>query len=152
MTRVSGVCLGMAGIPWRAAPPLSCLVSPQVLGFEETAPCTSKQKTQCRCQPGMFCARWDHECMHCESLPDCPPGTEAELRGQRSLRAGGGEEAVILNGGREHGTVCMVSLQVILFGIKSLFSLPVKGSQEGSAEKWNWGTGAGTVGGPLSTG
>ncbi|KAM7115660.1 tumor necrosis factor receptor superfamily member 3 [Molossus nigricans] len=59
-----------------------CRPCDKVLGFEETAPCTSKQKTQCRCQPGMFCARWDHECMHCESLPDCPPGTEAEFKGE----------------------------------------------------------------------
>uniref|UniRef100_A0A452SAG4 TNFR-Cys domain-containing protein n=1 Tax=Ursus americanus TaxID=9643 RepID=A0A452SAG4_URSAM len=49
------------------------------MGFEETVPCTSTQKTQCRCQPGMFCVHWDTECIHCEPLSDCPPGTEAEL-------------------------------------------------------------------------
>lgn len=68
-------------------------VSPPVLGFEETVPCTSKQKTQCRCQPGMFCVHWDTECVHCEPLSDCPPGTEAESEGQRPLWAEGGEEA-----------------------------------------------------------
>uniref|UniRef100_A0A8D2EZ72 Lymphotoxin beta receptor n=1 Tax=Theropithecus gelada TaxID=9565 RepID=A0A8D2EZ72_THEGE len=50
------------------------------MGLEETAPCTSKRKTQCRCQPGMFCAAWALECTHCELLSDCPPGTEAELK------------------------------------------------------------------------
>ncbi|KAM5332958.1 tumor necrosis factor receptor superfamily member 3 isoform 1-T1 [Glossophaga mutica] len=66
-----------------------CRPCDQVLGFEETAPCTSKQKTQCHCQPGMFCSLWDRECIHCEPLSDCPPGTEAELEGQRSPRAKG---------------------------------------------------------------
>ncbi|KAM5254897.1 tumor necrosis factor receptor superfamily member 3 isoform 2-T2 [Hipposideros larvatus] len=66
-----------------------CRPCDHILGFEETAPCTSKQKTQCRCQPGMFCTLRDHECLHCEPLSDCPPGTEAELKGQRSLRAEG---------------------------------------------------------------
>ncbi|XP_024904529.1 tumor necrosis factor receptor superfamily member 3 isoform X2 [Pteropus alecto] len=60
-----------------------------ILGFQETAPCTSKQKTQCHCQPGMFCIFLGHECVHCEPLSDCPPGTEAELKGQRLLRAEG---------------------------------------------------------------
>ncbi|PNI21336.1 LTBR isoform 4 [Pan troglodytes] len=50
------------------------------MGLEEIAPCTSKRKTQCRCQPGMFCAAWALECTHCELLSDCPPGTEAELK------------------------------------------------------------------------
>ncbi|XP_066213799.1 tumor necrosis factor receptor superfamily member 3 isoform X1 [Saccopteryx leptura] len=60
-----------------------CRPCDQILGFEETAPCTSKQKTQCRCQPGMFCVLGDPECMHCEPLAaDCPPGTEAELKGE----------------------------------------------------------------------
>ena len=153
VTRVSGVSLGRAGIPWRAAPPLSFLVSPQVLGFEETAPCTSKQKTQCHCQPGMFCRLWDWECIHCEPLSDCPPGTEAELKGQRSLRAEGREEAgcqVILNGGREptQDIVCTGSLQVVLFGIKSLFSLPMKGSQKGCiCKEMVLGQGQGQCGG-----
>lgn len=49
---------------------------------------------------------------------------------------------VILNGGRKHGTVCMVSLQVVLFGIISLY-LQGNGT----------GTRAGIMGGgPLSTG
>nr|XP_017501373.2 tumor necrosis factor receptor superfamily member 3 isoform X1 [Manis javanica] len=70
-----------------------CRPCDQMLGFEETAPCTSKQKTQCRCQPGMFCVLWDPECVHCEPLSNCPPGTEAKLKGQRSPRAedGAGE-------------------------------------------------------------
>ncbi|XP_005610913.1 tumor necrosis factor receptor superfamily member 3 isoform X1 [Equus przewalskii] len=55
-----------------------CRPCDQMLGFEETAPCTGKQKTQCRCQPGMFCVLRDPECVHCEPLSDCPPGTEAE--------------------------------------------------------------------------
>ncbi|XP_004438791.1 PREDICTED: tumor necrosis factor receptor superfamily member 3 isoform X2 [Ceratotherium simum simum] len=55
-----------------------CRPCDQMLGFEETAPCTSKQKTQCRCQPGTFCVLWNFECVHCEPLSDCPPGTEAE--------------------------------------------------------------------------
>lgn len=59
-----------------------CRPCDQILGFQETAPCTSKQKTQCHCQPGMFCVHWDHECIHCEPLPECPPGTEAELKGE----------------------------------------------------------------------
>ncbi|XP_054430682.1 tumor necrosis factor receptor superfamily member 3 [Pteronotus mesoamericanus] len=59
-----------------------CRPCDQVLGFEETAPCTSKQKTQCHCQPGMFCVLWDRECIHCEPLSDCPPGTEAEHKGE----------------------------------------------------------------------
>uniref|UniRef100_A0A8C8ZXX2 Lymphotoxin beta receptor n=1 Tax=Prolemur simus TaxID=1328070 RepID=A0A8C8ZXX2_PROSS len=50
------------------------------MGLEEVAPCTNKQKTQCRCQPGMFCAAWALECTHCELLSDCPPGTEAEFK------------------------------------------------------------------------
>uniref|UniRef100_A0A2K5K9B7 TNFR-Cys domain-containing protein n=1 Tax=Colobus angolensis palliatus TaxID=336983 RepID=A0A2K5K9B7_COLAP len=57
-----------------------CRPCDPVMGLEETAPCTSKQKTQCRCQPGMFCAAWALECTHCELLSDCPPGTEAELK------------------------------------------------------------------------
>ncbi|XP_040834703.1 tumor necrosis factor receptor superfamily member 3 isoform X1 [Ochotona curzoniae] len=55
-----------------------------VLGFEEIAPCTSKQKTQCRCQLGMFCAHRALECVYCEPLPECPPGTEAELKDEVS--------------------------------------------------------------------
>uniref|UniRef100_A0A2K6EHM7 Lymphotoxin beta receptor n=1 Tax=Propithecus coquereli TaxID=379532 RepID=A0A2K6EHM7_PROCO len=54
------------------------------MGLEEIAPCTNKQKTQCRCQPGMFCAAWALECTHCELLSDCPPGTEAEFKGVRT--------------------------------------------------------------------
>uniref|UniRef100_A0A2K6R6Q4 Lymphotoxin beta receptor n=1 Tax=Rhinopithecus roxellana TaxID=61622 RepID=A0A2K6R6Q4_RHIRO len=57
-----------------------CRPCDPVMGLEETAPCTSKRKTQCRCQPGMFCAAWALECTHCELLSDCPPGTEAELK------------------------------------------------------------------------
>lgn len=86
VTRVSGGGQGEAGVSRSAAPPLSAPVFPPVLGFEETVPCTSTQKTQCRCQPGMFCVHWDTECIHCEPLSDCPPGTEAELTGQRSLQ------------------------------------------------------------------
>ncbi|XP_053413795.1 tumor necrosis factor receptor superfamily member 3 [Nycticebus coucang] len=59
-----------------------CRPCDSVMGLEEVAPCTSKQKTQCRCQPGMFCAARTHECTHCELLSDCPPGTEAELKGK----------------------------------------------------------------------
>ncbi|XP_008587922.1 PREDICTED: tumor necrosis factor receptor superfamily member 3 [Galeopterus variegatus] len=51
-----------------------------VMGFREIAPCTNKQKTQCHCQPGMFCASWAIECEHCEPLSDCPPGTEVEVK------------------------------------------------------------------------
>ncbi|XP_010609912.1 tumor necrosis factor receptor superfamily member 3 isoform X1 [Fukomys damarensis] len=57
-----------------------------VLGFLEVAPCSSTHKTECRCQPGMFCAHRDAECVHCELLSECPPGTEA-------VRKGGDEEA-----------------------------------------------------------
>ncbi|XP_032015271.1 tumor necrosis factor receptor superfamily member 3 isoform X1 [Hylobates moloch] len=57
-----------------------CRPCDPVMGLEEIAPCTSKRKTQCRCQPGMFCAAWALECTHCELLSDCPPGTEAELK------------------------------------------------------------------------
>ncbi|KAB0395728.1 hypothetical protein E2I00_001509 [Balaenoptera physalus] len=28
----------------------------------------------------MFCVFWGSECVHCESLSHCPPGTEAELK------------------------------------------------------------------------
>lgn len=59
-----------------------CRPCDSVLGFQEIAPCTSKQKTQCRCQPGMFCAHWALECVYCEPLSECPPGTEAELKGE----------------------------------------------------------------------
>ncbi|XP_037701956.1 tumor necrosis factor receptor superfamily member 3 [Choloepus didactylus] len=59
-----------------------CRPCDEVLGLRETAPCTTKQKTQCHCQPGMFCAHWDQECVFCESLFSCPPGTEAELEGK----------------------------------------------------------------------
>lgn len=48
---------------------------------------------------------------------------------------------VILHGGRKHGTVCMVSLRVVLFGLKNLY-----------LQRNGTGTGAGIVGGPLSTG
>ncbi|XP_017738775.1 PREDICTED: tumor necrosis factor receptor superfamily member 3 [Rhinopithecus bieti] len=64
-----------------------CRPCDPVMGLEETAPCTSKRKTQCRCQPGMFCAAWALECTHCELLSDCPPGTEAELKGSPLLFA-----------------------------------------------------------------
>ncbi|XP_074214044.1 tumor necrosis factor receptor superfamily member 3 isoform X1 [Camelus bactrianus] len=57
-----------------------CRPCDQMLGFVEITPCTSKDKTRCRCRPGMFCVFWDSECVHCEPLSDCPPGTEAELR------------------------------------------------------------------------
>lgn len=57
-----------------------CRPCDPVMGLEEIAPCTSKRKTRCRCQPGMFCAAWALECTHCELLSDCPPGTEAELK------------------------------------------------------------------------
>nr|XP_012616081.1 tumor necrosis factor receptor superfamily member 3 isoform X4 [Microcebus murinus] len=57
-----------------------CRPCDPVMGLEEAAPCTNKQKTQCRCQPGMFCAAWALECTHCELLSDCPPGTEAEFK------------------------------------------------------------------------
>ena len=64
------------------------LITPAVLGFVEIMPCTSHRKTQCRCRPGMYCVFWNSECEHCEPLSNCPPGTEAELKGQRSLAAG----------------------------------------------------------------
>uniref|UniRef100_A0A2K6KZ75 Lymphotoxin beta receptor n=1 Tax=Rhinopithecus bieti TaxID=61621 RepID=A0A2K6KZ75_RHIBE len=64
-----------------------CRPCDPVMGLEETAPCTSKRKTQCRCQPGMFCAAWALECTHCELLSDCPPGTEAELKGTMLMLA-----------------------------------------------------------------
>lgn len=78
------------------------LITPAVLGFVELMPCTSNRKTQCHCQPGMYCVFWNSECEHCEPLSDCPPGTEAELKGQRSLAAEGGKEAgqALLNGCR----------------------------------------------------
>ena len=78
------------------------LITPAVLGFVEIMPCTSHRKTQCRCRPGMYCVFWNSECEHCEPLSNCPPGTEAELKGQRSLAAEGGKQAgrVLLNGCR----------------------------------------------------
>ncbi|KAM6161725.1 tumor necrosis factor receptor superfamily member 3 isoform 2-T2 [Erethizon dorsatum] len=57
-----------------------CRPCDPVLGFQEVAPCTSTRKTECRCQPGMFCAYRDPECVHCELLSECPPGTEVELK------------------------------------------------------------------------
>lgn len=69
------------------SPSLSFPISPPVLGFKEVAPCTSHRKTECRCQPGMFCAQRAPECVFCDLLSECPPGTEVELKGQRSLRA-----------------------------------------------------------------
>ncbi|XP_036152355.1 tumor necrosis factor receptor superfamily member 3 isoform X2 [Myotis myotis] len=59
-----------------------CRPCDQILGFQETAPCTSKQKTQCHCQPGMSCVYVNHECMHCEPPRNCQPGTEVELKGE----------------------------------------------------------------------
>ncbi|KAM9672625.1 tumor necrosis factor receptor superfamily member 3 isoform 1-T1 [Trichechus inunguis] len=59
-----------------------CRPCDAVMGFEEIVPCTRIQETQCRCQPGMFCAHRDSECTHCEPLSNCPPGTEAELKGE----------------------------------------------------------------------
>ncbi|XP_064140783.1 tumor necrosis factor receptor superfamily member 3 [Loxodonta africana] len=59
-----------------------CRPCDPVMGFEEIKPCTRIQETQCRCQSGMFCAQWDSECTHCEPLSNCPPGTEAELKGE----------------------------------------------------------------------
>lgn len=64
--------------------PFLSSISPLVLGFQEVAPCTSTRKTECRCQPGMFCIHRDPECVHCEPLSECPPGTEVELKGQRA--------------------------------------------------------------------
>ncbi|KAM6216240.1 tumor necrosis factor receptor superfamily member 3 [Rhynchocyon petersi] len=79
-----------------------CRPCDPVMGFEEVMPCTTTQETQCRCQPGMFCAFRDSECTHCEQLSPCPPGTEAQREGQRSLRAEGRKE-VLVAGSREHG-------------------------------------------------
>lgn len=45
---------------------------------------------------------------------------------------------MIVNEGREHGTVSMVSPRVVLFSVKCLFLLPGKGSQKGATEKWTW--------------
>ncbi|XP_004448623.2 tumor necrosis factor receptor superfamily member 3 [Dasypus novemcinctus] len=59
-----------------------CRPCDDVMGFEETAPCTTTRKTQCHCQPGMFCALWDQECVHCEPFSSCPPGTEADPEGR----------------------------------------------------------------------
>lgn len=74
--------------PQECGPSAEPAISPPVLGFMEVTPCTSKHKAQCRCQPGMFCVFWDSECVHCEPLFNCPPGTEAELRGHWGQRAG----------------------------------------------------------------
>ncbi|KAI4576239.1 hypothetical protein MJT46_002074 [Ovis ammon polii x Ovis aries] len=57
-----------------------CRPCDKMLGFVELMPCTSNRKTQCHCQPGMYCVFWNSECEHCEPLSDCPPGTEAELK------------------------------------------------------------------------
>nr|XP_044995628.1 tumor necrosis factor receptor superfamily member 3 isoform X2 [Jaculus jaculus] len=56
-----------------------CRPCDSVLGFEEVAPCTSDRQPECRCQPGMFCVHWNNVCEHCERLPTCPPGMEAEM-------------------------------------------------------------------------
>lgn len=81
-----------------------------VLGFEEIAPCTSDQKAECRCKPGMSCVYLDNECVHCEEerLVLCRPGTEAEVTGQRSLKAA--SEGRLGIKGREHGTVRVAPL------------------------------------------
>lgn len=55
-----------------------CRPCDSVLGFEEVAPCTSDQKPECRCKPGMTCVYSDNECVHCELIV-CLPGTEAEV-------------------------------------------------------------------------
>ncbi|OWK03979.1 LTBR [Cervus elaphus hippelaphus] len=57
-----------------------CRPCDKMLGFVEIMPCTSDRKTQCHCQPGMYCVFWNSECEHCEPLSNCPPGTEAELK------------------------------------------------------------------------
>ncbi|KAK2101495.1 hypothetical protein P7K49_019161 [Saguinus oedipus] len=108
---------------------LSPPVSPPVMGLEEIAPCTSKRKTQCRCKPGMFCAAESSECTHCELLSDCPPGTEAELKGQRSLRAGCEKEA-----GCQGSRVAAGNMRIT----------------EGVWRDWNWGRCKGHTRGFLS--
>lgn len=97
-TSPSASCAGpvtqVSGVPGTGPPgaqPLSEFCLPPVLGFREVAPCSSTRKTECRCQPGMFCAHRDPECVHCELLSECPPGTEVELKGQ--IQRAGGKEA-----------------------------------------------------------
>lgn len=102
-----------------------------MLGFEEIAPCTSDRKPECRCKPGMSCVYLDNECVHCEEerLVLCRPGTEAEVTGQRSLKAAGEGRLGVKD--EEHETVRIVPLPTgILFGIKNL-SFFGEGSQEG---------------------
>lgn len=56
-----------------------CRSCDSVLGFEEVAPCASDRKPECRCKPGMTCVYLDNECVHCEQIVICMPGTEAEV-------------------------------------------------------------------------
>lgn len=109
-----------------------------MLGFEEIAPCTSDRKAECRCKPGMSCVYLDNECVHCEEerLVLCGPGTEAEVTGQRSLKAA--SEGRLGIKGKERGTVRMAPLPTgVLFHIRNLSFLE-RGSQEGVYQGVNW--------------
>lgn len=88
----------------------------------------------------------DNECVHCEEerLVLCQPGTEAEVTGQRSLRAASKGRLGIK--GKERDTVRMVLLPT---GTVSVVPLPTgrtiknlsvleKGSQEGVCQDMNW--------------
>lgn len=82
--------MGTAATPAPLCPSPSLtlpLLSLPVLGFEEVAACASDRKPECRCKPGMTCVYLDNECVHCEQPVVCQPGTEAEVTGQRSLKA-----------------------------------------------------------------
>ncbi|XP_069861113.1 tumor necrosis factor receptor superfamily member 3 isoform X2 [Dipodomys merriami] len=59
-----------------------CRPCDAVLGFEEVAPCNRTHQNQCRCQPGTSCVFWDSKCVHCQPLPPCPPGMEADTAGE----------------------------------------------------------------------
>jgi hypothetical protein len=122
VTQVGGDVPG-GWISWRLSPLLSSPISSPVLGFEEVAPCTSNRKTECRCQPGTYCVFRGSECMHCQPLSKCPPGTEAEIKGQRPLRA----DCERSLGGYE------LAWSVSYF-CSDPSSFRAKGSQEGSVE------------------
>jgi hypothetical protein len=134
------------GYDWEGQLLSDSSLSLTVLGFEEVAPCTSDRKAECRCQPGMSCVYLDNECVHCEEerLVLCQPGTEAEVTGQRSLRAASKGRLGIK--GKERDTVRMVLLPT---GTVSVVPLPTgrtiknlsvleKGSQEGVCQDMNW--------------
>ncbi|CAO2606645.1 Tumor necrosis factor receptor superfamily member 3 [Lemmus lemmus] len=87
-----------------------CRSCDPVLGFEEVTPCASDRKPECRCKPGMTCVYLDNECVHCDQPVVCQPGTEAEVTGQRSLKAASESSDTICRTQSEPGTMLLLAV------------------------------------------